>query len=882
MTQQPLQPWRAPVRPQPSPLAQAARQALLTMELAAGTGWLPAAHAQDTAPAGAYTLPAGPLGDALVHFAASAGVTVQLDARLVAGRRSPALEGRYGVRDGFARLLAGSGLEAQERSRGVWVLRLATAAHQTSSGPASASTPIATVLPEVKVTADAVRQEAGTRTVLTQEDVERTGGNSIADVIRYQPLVEAPGTVQGATRGASRYDRSGTTGYNIRGVEGNRIGLDVDGIEMPDAVSRAPMTARSEDGTFGMGRDFIDPYLYASVDIQSGTTNSQRTAGGIGGAVSFRSKSPEDYLHADKPFYAGARLGYSEADSAWAKGVTLAGQSGDLGVLLAYSRRDGKETKPNSDSATVRVAPEDWHSDALLLKGVLRVNPQHRLELSADLYRKQNDSVFNSWDSTATAITGISRQDSRTKRDTVSAAHTWTPGAGGPIDQLNTRVYVQNTDMDDLTDTVIFASGALIREVSQNTTHQVGFSSVADKRIANHAIKFGLNYSRSTNEHPFSSTAANAAGQPFPDTVTLRAGAFIQDTIDFQVAGRRLAVVPGLRVDRVDPSIRNAGSFGNDRITQEELEAMYGKAPATTIVSPSLAVLYDVAPAMTAYVQWKRSGRAPTNSEIFGYWNSGGGTYALLGDRNLKEETSNAFDIGLKGSPVPGVTFASSVFYTKYDDFIAYTRYTRVNNPEKFNNIQDNLSILYQAGNRDDAHIYGTELSVRLDHGTWAPAVRGLYTTWAFGYSKGSAKSGYAGDKDVALDTVQPGKAIVGVGYEAPEKAWGLNLTGTFVRGKQAVATNRQSFTNNPGAELPDSTVTLFRVPGFARFDIAGYWRINKNVRVNAGIFNLTDKRYWAYSNTRSLQPALAQDRQQIEVSTAPGRTVALNLNVDF
>ncbi|CAN7200502.1 TonB-dependent receptor [Pseudorhodoferax sp. LjRoot39] len=870
---------RAPARPPASPLAQAARQALLAMALA--TAGLPAAHAQNTTALAAYSVPAGPLGDALTQFAATAGVSVQLDATLVAGRRSPGLDGRFGVREGFARLLAGSGLEVQERNRGVWVLRQAGSA----AAPAAATSATGTALPEVKVTAEAVRQEAGTRTILTEEDMQRTGAASIADVVRYQPLVDVPSTVQGATRGASRYDRSGTTNYNIRGVEGNRVGLDVDGIEMPDAISRAPLTARSEDGTFGMGRDFIDPYLYSSVDIQSGTTNAQRSAGGIGGAVSFRSKSPEDYVHADKPFYAGARIGYSEVDRSWAEGVTLAGQSGNLGVLLAYSRRDGKQAENHPTTDLVRVAPQDWHSDALLLKGQLRLNPEHRLELSADLYRRQNDSTFDSWDANGTAITGRSVQDARTRRDTVSVSHLWTPGAGGLVDRLDTRLYVQNTDMDDVTDTVTRATGALVRETSQNTTHQIGFSSVADKRIGNHALKFGVNYAVNENEHPFTTeptASIGVAGQPFPDTRTVRLGAFVQDTIDFQVGGRRLALVPGLRVDRIDPSIRNTGSFNNDRVTQEELEEMYGKAPATTIVSPSLALLYDVRPDLTAYVQWKRSGRAPTNSEIFGYWNSGGGSYALLGDRNLKEETSNAFDIGLKGSPVPGVTFAGSVFYTKYKDFISYTRYTRANNPEKFVNIQDSLSILYQAANRDEAHIYGTEISARLDHGTWAPSVRGLYSTWALGYSKGSSKSNYAGDEDVDLDTVQPAKAIVGVGYDAAQKAWGLSLTGTFVRGKQAVATNRQSFQNNPGQELTDSTTALYKVPGFARFDIAGYWRVSRNVRLHAGIFNLTDKRYWSYSNTRSLQPANPRDRQQIEVSSAPGRTYAVSLNVDF
>lgn len=735
-------------------------------------------------------------------------------------------------------------------------------------------------LPEVKVSAEALRREAGAKVVVTQEEVEKTGATGIADVIRYQPLVEAPGTVSGATRGASRYDRSGTTGYNIRGIEGNRVGLDVDGIEMPDAVSRAPLTNRAQDGTFGMGRDFIDPEIYSAVEIQSGTTNSQRTAGGIGGAVSFRSKSPEDYVSASKPLYLGAKLGYSGANSAWTKGMTAAGLSGDFGALVSYVRRDGKETKNNS--LGVPSYPDDWHSDALLLKGSLRVNPEHRLEVGADLYRRESDTRFEAWNTAATAVTGNSHQLAKTERNTLHAAHTWAPIGGGLVDQLNTRIYFQDTVMNDVTDTVTLVTRATERDISRNTTRQVGFSSVADKRVGNHALKFGLNHSTADNAHPFSSTDPSAARQPFPDTTTVRTGLFMEDTIEFQVAGRRLALVPGLRVDRVKPRIENVSSFANERITATELQRMYGSTAATTIASPSFAVLYDVAPALTAYAQYKRSGRAPTNSEVFGYWNGGGGTYALVGNKDLGKETSNAFDAGLKGSPAEGVVFNGSVFHTRYKDFISYTRFTRANNPELFTHIQQSLSILYQANNRDEANISGAEFSARLDHGTWTPAAKGLYSTWAFGYSQGSSKSKLAGDKKVDLDSVQPGKAIIGLGFDAPQKAWGLNLTGTFVKGKQATSTNRLAFSNDPGATLTDSTTELFRVPGFARFDLAGYYRVSKNVRLTAGIFNIADKKYWAYSSTRNLQPQSAQDRRQIALSTAPGRTYALSMNVDF
>lgn len=753
-------------------------------------------------------------------------------------------------------------------------------AQQQAVSEAPAAQLTAQVLPEVHVRGEAQRPDAGTRTVITQDDVEKTGATSMADVVRYQPLVEAPGNVAGATRGASRYDRGGTTGFNIRGVEGNRVGLDVDGIEMPDAVGRAPMSNRAQEGTFGMGRDFIDPDMYSSVEILSGTTNAQRTAGGIGGAVSFRSKSPEDFVSARKPFYAGAKLGYNGASDTWTKGVTAAGLQGDFSALVSYSRRDGHETE--NHGGAVASFPEDWHTDALLLKGVWRASPQHRLELAADIYRKQNDSVFDAWNQAATAVTGLARQNADTARNTVHADHTWTPTGSALLDQLNTRVFWQTTDMKDVTRTTALASGVVDTDLSRDTTRTAGFSSVADKRWVNHQVKLGLNYSRAENEHPFESTSDSSTRQPFPDTVTQRTGVFLEDTIDFIVGGKRLALVPGLRVDRIDPRIRNVSSFGNTRITAAELEAMYGNAPAHTIVSPSFAVLYDLQPGLTAYAQWKRSGRAPNNGEMFGYWNGGGGNYALLGDRDLKKETSNAFDMGVKGTPTPGVTLAASAFYTRYEDFIAYTRYTRASNPERFTNIQRSLTILYQASNRDEATIYGTELSARLDHGTWAPAARGFYSTWALGWSRGHSKSNFAGDGDVPLDTVQPAKAILGVGWDAPQRAWGLNLVGTFVRGKQAESTNRNAFSNNPGATLTDSTTMLFRVPGYARFDLAGYWRLSPNTRLSAGIYNLGDKRYWAYSNSRSLQPASVQDRQQIALSTAPGRTYAVSLNVDF
>lgn len=669
--------------------------------------------------------------------------------------------------------------------------------------------PVQTIhLPQVDVVAEAERTP-GTFTTVSGEALEQA--NSMKDVVRNQPLVSAPGTAAGTTRNRSSFDRSGTTGYNIRGIEGNRIGMDVDGVEMPDATTR-PYVSRAGANTFGIGRDFIDPEMFSSVGIQSGTTTARRSAGGIGGAVSFRTKSALDYLKGDKTSYFGGRLGYDSADRSWNESITAAGRSGSFDGLIAYSHRDGKQLRNNS--SVVGSMPDDWRSDALLLKGGMQVDGSNRLELSADLYRRNNKTLFYGWDTNNANIIQSNQQDSDTRRNTLQLSHLWTP-AYAFVDQLDTRVYFQNTDTKDVTDSTTLANNSMVRNLSQNKTSTWGFSSTADKRIDRHRLSFGVNASTQDVDRPWN---VDGYMKPQPDTTTTRLGAFVQDDIGFDLGGRRLGVIPALRVDWVQIKPRDLSNFVSGVLTEADVEKAYGKKTSNTIYSPSLGLTYDLAPRFMAYAQYKHSGRAPSPGEIFGSWNMAsnyntGNQYALVGNPNLKPESSNAFELGLKGSPMAGVALNTSLFYTRYKDFIAYTRYLRGSAPSMFTNIPAHIGTIYQAENRDEATIYGFELSARLDHGQWSPAAKGLYTTWALGLSRGTSKSNYQGDKEVPLETVLPRKAIIGVGYDAPAKQWGMNLTGTFVAGKRATATNRDSYMN-AGSALTDSSIVLFRAPG--------------------------------------------------------------------
>ena len=66
----------------------------------------------------AYDIPAGPLGGVLSRFAGDAGVVLSFDATLLAGLNSPGLSGEYGVEEGFAELLRGSGYAASRSGAG--------------------------------------------------------------------------------------------------------------------------------------------------------------------------------------------------------------------------------------------------------------------------------------------------------------------------------------------------------------------------------------------------------------------------------------------------------------------------------------------------------------------------------------------------------------------------------------------------------------------------------------------------------------------------------------------------------------------------------------------------------------------------------------------
>ncbi|EFF73536.1 TonB-dependent receptor [Achromobacter piechaudii] len=138
------QPRRAATLSPLKALSTAAGMGLMLLAVAGAPLTAKAADAASAANAQtrrAYAIGPGPLGDVLAQFAAAAGVPLSFDPALVAGQRSPGISGNYSVREGFARVLGGSGYAVTEQGEGAYSLR------KLPTGEGAA----ATVLPTITV-----------------------------------------------------------------------------------------------------------------------------------------------------------------------------------------------------------------------------------------------------------------------------------------------------------------------------------------------------------------------------------------------------------------------------------------------------------------------------------------------------------------------------------------------------------------------------------------------------------------------------------------------------------------------------------------------------------------------------------------------------------
>ncbi|MCU0117773.1 TonB-dependent receptor [Pseudomonas sp. B2M1-30] len=280
------------------------------LSLSASPLLIPVSWADDAAVRRSYQVPAGSLSAALTRFAGLSGVNLSVDPALVSGRSSQGLSGEYGVEEGFARLLAGSGLQLQPVGEGAYILVPAAEGSSLQLAPTSILGANDETGGDVYAGGQVARRGSqgllGSRdfmetpfsmTTYTSEAVKNQQARTLGDLIASDPSVRATNPAGG------RYEQFTIRGFSLfnsdvayNGLYGVLPTYTID-MEMADRVDilKGPtqlINGISPRGSVGGGINVV-PKRATDKPITSLTAN-YASNNQVGGAVDVGRRFGED------------------------------------------------------------------------------------------------------------------------------------------------------------------------------------------------------------------------------------------------------------------------------------------------------------------------------------------------------------------------------------------------------------------------------------------------------------------------------------------------------------------------------------------------------------------------------------------------------------
>ncbi|WP_416772050.1 TonB-dependent receptor [Pseudomonas sp. RHF3.3-3] len=808
-----------------------------------------------------------PLVSALNAFTAVTGWQVGLPAELGQGVASPGVHGALPPEKALEQLLTGTNLSYRKLGDNNVVLE------KRANG---------TTLNLQQVTISATRQEQdvssvpSTVTVQDRQQLDQQNVNTIKQLVRYEPGVSVSGA---GLRGG------GISGYNIRGIDGDRILTQVDGVEIPDSFFNGPYAQTH--------RNYVDPEIVKRVEILRGPASVLYGSNAIGGAVSYYTLDPSDIIKPGEDVGARLKSGYSSSDNSWLTSGTVAGRTGDFDGLLHLSQRNGRETESYGDTGgtglkRTEANPETNRTTNVLAKLGWNYNDDSRLGLTYERYKSDIDTNQRS------AVggpfsngTGVGMYRSRTGNDTVTRERFGIENSFG-LDsavadhvKLSLNYQTAKTDESTLEDYFPFVRRVLRSRDTVYKEQQWVLDAQADKAFnlgeTDHLLTYGstIKQQKVTGSRSGSGTClavstvpgqgCTAVGGNSPLDRLVKSSDFPDPTIDTyslfaqdQISWNQWTFLPGLRYDytQLKPHITQA--FINT-ITAAGGGDIDGSKKTWHRVSPKFGLTYALTDQYTWYGQYAEGFRTPSAKALYGRFQNGTTGYNVEPNPNLEPEKSKSYETGLRGRFEAG-SFDVAVFYNKYRDFI---------NEDAVAPGYSELT--FQTNNIKHATIKGAEVKGRLNLDHFG-APQGLYTQGSVSYAYGRND-----DSGEPINSVNPLTGVFGLGYD--QDKYGALLSWTLVKRKDRV--------DDSTFNAPDGLTSSkqFKTPGYGVFDLTGFYKVTDDVTVNAGLYNLTDKKYWNWDDVRGYDgvgEAGVLSPANLDRLTAPGRNFSVNLIWDI
>ncbi|MCW6534070.1 TonB-dependent hemoglobin/transferrin/lactoferrin family receptor [Sphingomonas lycopersici] len=719
--------------------------------------------------------------------------------------------------------------------------------------------PLVIVDPRGTITVSATRlpqkveEVPATVSVITDRQIADQLASDIKDLVRFEPGVSvrrAP-TRFGAANGAT--GRDGNAGFNIRGLEGNRVLIQVDGVRVPDGFDFGAQSA-------GRG-DYVDVGLVKSVEILRGPASALYGSDGLAGAVSFTTSDPVDFLRNGKQIAGLGRVAYDSADRQFSETAILAARSGDWSALIAYTRRDGHEldnkgTNEERNSRRTAPNPQDSFSNAILGKIVWQPSDAHRVRLTVDHYddhvRTNVLSGIAPVPTAPTSVTGLNARD-ETRRDRISLD--WRYSGSGALASAQLAFWYQQAQNRQFSAEDRYTAADRTR---LNTFDNRVFGASAELRsdlttgALTHRIVYGGDVSVTRQKGVRDGTVPTPPDvfptRAFPVTDFTLAGAYLGDEIG--VGGGVLTLYPVLRFDHYNldpkqdallPGFRSAGQSGSR-------------------VSPKIGGVVKLGGGASLFANYAQGFKAPSPTQVNQFFQNLAQGYTSIPNPDLRPETSETWEGGLRvssGAVSAGVTG----FTGRYRNFISQQVVGGSFRPSD--------PAVFQFINLNRVKIDGVEGRIDLR----APS--GVSARMAISYAKGSVSEP---DKSrQPLSTIDPLKLVVGIGYDAPERRFGGQIIATHAAQKELGRTVYDDAASEAQTTICNGA-PCFRPGGFTILDATAYVRVGEALTLRAGVFNILDAKYAWWSDVRGL----AANSTVTDAYTQPGRNVSASLTARF
>ena len=680
--------------------------------------------------------------------------------------------------------------------------------------------------------------------VIGRKTLNQASAQNLDDIVMYEFGVSVP----------SDNNRRGHAGINIRGIDGNRILMMVDGVRIPESYAGG-----GSNGAIS-GRDMVESDTLKQVDIVKGPYSALYGSDALGGVVNMVTLSPSDFVDAGKRGYFGLKHSYRGRDRSHGVTATVAGFHENAEGLLMLTRRQGHETEnmgSDTSYSTARTATNPQKNNAynILAKGNIG-NEHHRLETLYEQYYHANDTVLaNGLGSQSrgpvTIATSESNARDRIRRQRIEAGYRYT--GEGRLKEANLTAYQQKLRTeDDAVDASITRMGT--RQLGNSTRYSdYGFNQTIRGLNGRSVWEFdgavkqtvvaGAEYKHTETARPRDSlTVDNLTGavskvyagstypnKTFPDSKRKTFSVYAQDSLTF---GNGIVLTPALRYEK-------------DKLNTSTDQAYLNANPSGTATrfsdsafTPSLRLSVPMGEQFTSFATYSQGFRTPPfDSATMAFANTTYG-YAVIPNANLKSERSNSFELGMKFKN-ERTRAQVTAFYNRYRNFIDRTEVGTAS-------IGGRPIIQYQYQNLDHVKTYGAEASAAYKF------LPGWQVSGSIAWMRGKQQDG------TPLDSAYPLNGVLGVDY-AQEK-WGGDTKLRWSKKHSRVSSD-----------------SIFQAPGYGVWDVGAWYKPSKNVEIGANIYNIGNKKYWQHADVAGMSRSSVMD-----LYTETGRNFAATVQLKF